>query len=414
MAENCKLISDAVEYKIEDENSVTMLDVLKEEEELEEDADAVLGGSDDKNCTFDQGYVKRQALYSCLTCVTAEDTQAGICLACSYVCHEKHELVELYTKRNFRCDCGNRKFAANKCKLEPNKAEVNTANQYNQNFSGTYCSCGRVYPDPEDSGEDEMIQCVICEDWFHGRHLNLIASIENNFSEMTCEGCVKKHEFLSYYRGCTPSCTNEEAAHKTGPNEKKTENVALDTPESSVGLPKKVEETSTIKSEVSPETSEVSSPISSAGSDSKTVKLSSQTECLLKIYQESVTPQLGTLFWKDGWRKLLCRCSNCQLLYEAEKVSFLLDEEDTVEAYEAKGKRRSSQYVQGMEALSSMGRVQQVEALHEYNNLKSQLMDYLKKFADNKKVVREEDIREFFAGLQSQKRQRTEVPYFCR
>lgn len=30
--------------------------------------------------------------------------------ACSYNCHEGHDLVELYTKRAFRCDCGNSKF----------------------------------------------------------------------------------------------------------------------------------------------------------------------------------------------------------------------------------------------------------------------------------------------------------------
>jgi len=45
-------------------------------------------------------------------------TAAGICLACSYKCHEGHDLVELYTKRNFRCDCGNSKFEQ-KCQLEP-------------------------------------------------------------------------------------------------------------------------------------------------------------------------------------------------------------------------------------------------------------------------------------------------------
>lgn len=35
-----------------DENSVTMVDVLKEQEAFEEDAEAVLGASDDKNCTY--------------------------------------------------------------------------------------------------------------------------------------------------------------------------------------------------------------------------------------------------------------------------------------------------------------------------------------------------------------------------
>lgn len=35
-------------------NAITMVDVLKEESELEEDANAVLGGSDPQNCTYPQ------------------------------------------------------------------------------------------------------------------------------------------------------------------------------------------------------------------------------------------------------------------------------------------------------------------------------------------------------------------------
>lgn len=34
------------------EKVVTMMDVLQEQEEFEEDANAVLGASDDKNCTY--------------------------------------------------------------------------------------------------------------------------------------------------------------------------------------------------------------------------------------------------------------------------------------------------------------------------------------------------------------------------
>ena len=71
------------------------------------------------------------------------------------------------------------------------KDKVNPGNKYNHNFSGVYCTCNRPYPDSEDevSGdvglwkcvhvrewslfsmqvEDDMIQCCICEDWFHSR-----------------------------------------------------------------------------------------------------------------------------------------------------------------------------------------------------------------------------------------------------
>lgn len=68
-----------------------------------------------------QGYLSRQALYSCLTCCPVEGAggRAGVCLGCSLHCHSSHTLVELYTKRNFRCDCGNSKFVMATCKLAP-------------------------------------------------------------------------------------------------------------------------------------------------------------------------------------------------------------------------------------------------------------------------------------------------------
>ena len=114
----------------EEEDPVTMLDVLQDEESLEEDAKAVLGNADDKNCTYDSGgYMKRQALYACLTCrKDPMDQGAGICLACSYHCHADHELVEMYTKRNFRCDCGNSKMD-NECKLVKDKSPINEKNR---------------------------------------------------------------------------------------------------------------------------------------------------------------------------------------------------------------------------------------------------------------------------------------------
>ena len=51
-----ELDSTIKEENVEEEeaNVITMVDVLKEEEELEDDANAVLGASDDKNCTYSQ------------------------------------------------------------------------------------------------------------------------------------------------------------------------------------------------------------------------------------------------------------------------------------------------------------------------------------------------------------------------
>ena len=55
-------------------------------------------------------------------------------------------------------------------------------------------------------------------------------------------------------------------------------------------------------------------------------------------------------------------------MYEEKSVGFLTDSSDSVLAYEQRGISRqasnSSQYEQGMQALSSMNRIQQVEMLH--------------------------------------------------
>lgn len=53
------------------------------------------------------------------------------------------------------------------CKIDvQEKKPVNERNIYNHNFDGLYCVCNRPYP-CEDYNDCEMLQCIICEDWFH-------------------------------------------------------------------------------------------------------------------------------------------------------------------------------------------------------------------------------------------------------
>ena len=54
-------------------------------------------------------------------------------------------------------------------------------------------------------------------------------------------------------------------------------------------------------------------------------------------------------------------------MYSERNLEFLTDESDTVAAYELRGKQKttpSSQYDKGLQALSNMNRLQQVEVLH--------------------------------------------------
>ncbi|KAJ7040682.1 hypothetical protein C8F04DRAFT_1032076 [Mycena alexandri] len=111
-------------------------------------------------CSYALGHV-RQAVYLCLTCPEAR----GLCSACSIACHTDHNQIELFPKRNFRCDCPTAAIA-HACTLHTDSVEpVNASNQYGQNFQAKFCRCGRGYDAKTE--REAMIQCVSCEDWFH-------------------------------------------------------------------------------------------------------------------------------------------------------------------------------------------------------------------------------------------------------
>lgn len=447
MADDGKISESAPSTSIDlqDENSVTLQDVLDEEQELEDDADAVLGGSDDKNCTYDQGYIKRQALYACGTCTGPDSQPAGVCLACSYACHEGHNLYELYTKRNFRCDCGNASFPANNpCRLCPRKAVRNDENKYNHNFHGVYCTCKRPYPDPDDDVEDEMLQCIMCEDWYHGRHIGGDMPPNRDYYEVVCNGCMSKHPFLRWYFAHEMSLLEKDASLCEDATEKKqaeeSSSALATTTENGIKAEGSVEngvgtsrENGTIATGSTAKEEHPSQPTAGSSGSRDEVKveklagesglLSSVSQCILQRLQSNTDdvkeePQNECAYWPRGWRSRLCHCIKCLAMYNEQHCLFLLDEEDTVQSYEEKGKAARAQAPIGdplMSALGTLGRVQQIEAIHGFNNLKTELIDFLKKFADNRKVVREEDVREFFSGMEARKRQKTSaVQYFCR
>ena len=86
----------------------------------------------------------------------------GFCVACMLHCHDGHEVHELYSKLDFRCDCGNGRFPM-ACQIDGSmpdepiadtlgkaQAEVptfegkpnqNSDNRYNMTFFDIYCVC---------------------------------------------------------------------------------------------------------------------------------------------------------------------------------------------------------------------------------------------------------------------------------
>ena len=143
-----------------------------------------------EHCTQPLGPL-RQSVFSCITCNPPPSsnsdsyTPAGLCYACSIACHGEHTLVELFTRRDFTCDCGTIRLPAKApCTLRINpssgmKGPVHSQeppqnNNYNHNFQNTFCGCGEVYDAHKEKGT--MYQCIglateqdggCGEDWWH-------------------------------------------------------------------------------------------------------------------------------------------------------------------------------------------------------------------------------------------------------
>ncbi|KAK4249060.1 putative zinc finger in N-recognin-domain-containing protein [Corynascus novoguineensis] len=171
------------------DDSQTAADFIRDQMQLEADAREALPYSIE-NCTKPLGPL-RQSAFACLTCnpppANPSDPYngAGVCYACSVQCHGEHTLVEIFTKRNFTCDCGTTRFPdTSPCNLRINpetntkggvySEEPNPNNKYNQNFRNRFCGCECDYDPFQQKGT--MFQCLglgthetggCGEDWWH-------------------------------------------------------------------------------------------------------------------------------------------------------------------------------------------------------------------------------------------------------
>lgn len=119
----------------------------------------------------------------------------------------------------------------------------------------------------------------------------------------------------------------------------------------------------------------------------------------------------GAVFWPYDWRSQLCTCVDCKRTYVQSEVQFLLDQSDTVLAYENRGREQPFGEDPLMSFLSSMDHVQQLEMIYHYNDMKTELTTFLQQYAIEGKVITAEDIRQFFEGLLSRKRRRPNAGY---
>ncbi|WVZ09294.1 hypothetical protein V8G54_013824 [Vigna mungo] len=408
----------------ETEQAVTIGEYLDEVEERELEADLVLGGDEGKECTFNKGYMKRQAIFSCLTCTP--DGNAGVCTACSLSCHDGHQIVELWTKRNFRCDCGNSKFGEFYCKIFPNKDVENAGNSYNHNFKGSYCTCGRPYPDPDTEEQVEMIQCCLCEDWFHEEHLGLESSTEipkdeegePMYDEFICKACSEVCFFLKLYpediwaagKQTDPTIQKEKAVLEDMPSTHRPEKPICD---SSYDSPKIDEVQATVDSESTSLGKSLSQGENTSGSIvpnqcPKSTDL--HDNCLLGVNIVDASPVLSNkpMFLSKNWRAALCKCNNCLEFYNKKHIAFLVDKEDSIAEYEQIAKQKREEKLQQQEGaelsfFNKLGHVEKVEILKGIEEMKDGLRAFLES-ADSSKPITAADVHQFFDEIKNKRR----------
>ncbi|KAH9506136.1 putative E3 ubiquitin-protein ligase ubr7 [Dermatophagoides farinae] len=342
----------------------------------------ILGNSDENNCTYLDDDLIRQPLYACSTCEMnidplssdGEKYMAGICLACTENCHKGHDLFELYTKRNFRCDCGNEKFANLKCKLFE-KIGHNETNQYNHNFKGLYCTCELPYP--SEDFDDTMIQCGICEDWFHQSHLD-VQPIKG-YADMICMTCVRRLDFLVYYQMDGQFVFNE------------------------------CDDEETLDKELDQFCDTLTDRLS------KLLKSNNDQECLLAMIKSKhlceddkiSLDKCHTMYLPLDWRLRICRCSKCLQMYNDNGVEYITNPRDMFAVYFHQNQRKVSG--------PKWNRIQEIALAEGIEHFKQELKKFLDRCQENCKTISAEDVAEFKRNLYAKKRKTIErVQYFCR
>ncbi|TIB17372.1 hypothetical protein E3P89_00041 [Wallemia ichthyophaga] len=424
----------------------TAQEYIKQQEQLEAEARELLPFKADL-CTQDYdknetGKPLRQAVYLCKTC----GFDKGICVGCSIICHSDHDMLELFPKRSFVCDCPTPRFAQ-ECNLKKLKTTYDAApNVYNHNFQRRFCACDEIY-EPEEC-EQDMYQCASCEDWFHEICLNLrdthsehkthnddnddnedagpaLRLPRSQFDTFVCSECVltRDLDLLRRYAG-TPGFVLLETMEGGGSqvDDSKTSD-ERDTGDSAIPLK------FSNKREHSQEATQEES-------EAKRVKMDEQGEQGEQEKQAAI-PTLATqqchapkpqhasqqlieklranppprppskaaradMFLLHGWREKWCKCASC--LKELSQHPWMISEEATYEPAEEEQPEKTLLEL-GTEALNSLPREKALDGVKAYEKMSSSVKDFLKPFAQSGRTVEAEDVNGFFQQQQQQQQQ---------
>ncbi|KAI9206116.1 uncharacterized protein BJ171DRAFT_498758 [Polychytrium aggregatum] len=389
----------------EDTVVLTAQEFLEAQERLEQEASEVLPKAFD-HCSFSEGYVS-QSVYACKDCSMKDGAlvDAGFCYGCFISCHTTHEVVELFNRRHFRCDCGTSKIG-NKCLLmEKSPSASNSENKYNDNYKGIFCWCKSEYDPEKEAGV--MLQCIACEDWFHDRCIGELPD-EDSFEDFICRSCVAKMPFLRWYQSkdayvFSPQASDLQSAQgATQEAVKQTLHGAPDIDDPVDGDKKRKPESDLDDSVAKRVRSSSIEPNATETAPSDPLATSC-SGCAVPESAKLEPPIETDLFCVAGWRDKLCRCDECRRRYEEFNAMHLITTERSWEPPEDE-EAGSSLMDMGMRQLNRIDRVQAIDGARAYVDLKEGIMNHLRQFAGTDHVITKDDIMAFFeAKLQGRK-----------
>lgn len=268
-----------------------------------------------------------------------------------------------------------------------------------------------------------MIQCILCEDWYHSRHLNASVPKSNSFAEMICGDCMSRNEIISHYVGLSITKLDETDLDVTVDPDVSLLNQTSEQLETSAAAEKceksaegKADET-LLKDEINQSISDTVNQsimniieMNKSNNDTTDASTSSSEPPAKRQKTEGNEVQpckkplligektTGATFWPNDWRKSICTCQKCYEELKQQKIEFLIDLEDTVLSYQEKGlaKTHETSEERAMRAFSQIDPRQQINVLTGYNKLKEGLKEFLHSYAMSNNTVTIEDVNRFF------------------
>ncbi|OBA19432.1 hypothetical protein METBIDRAFT_46278 [Metschnikowia bicuspidata var. bicuspidata NRRL YB-4993] len=385
------------------DSSLTAADFLEHQAQLEQEAREAMPYEPD-TCTYPRPL--RQHVFACLTCRRASAAAVGVCYLCLIQCHSTHDLVELFSKRHFACDCGTGRMAGGAAcavraratasggsrpfsapPLPPASDIESLGNSYNHNYAGRFCSCAAPY-DPA-LERRTMHQCYLgdaCgEDWYHqecilgyvpglflGPRAHAVPHFpdEDAFVEFVCWRCVQRHGRAFAELVACAGVVLATRPHLAGADSADTWRSLAESGPGEKGVKR-------------PRRSTLPRP-----------RPAPYSVFLAPGFHARLSALRGRLPPGSALRKLL------------EAFGFLVTEEPVhqpaADGAASTPAAEGSLYDLGSTALRSLPIPQALEGLEAYDAMKEKLRGFFKDFVEKKKVVTEEEVRAFFGRMEDE------------